>query len=72
MRSSPLSLDHRVILDWIEEGSSVLDLGCGNGDLLSVLVREKGVKAQGIEINEQAIYACVAKGLSVFHQDIDH
>jgi len=30
------------------------------------------VKAQGIEIDEQAIYRCVAKGLSVFHEDIDH
>jgi methionine biosynthesis protein MetW len=49
-----------------------LDLGCGDGALLSLLVREKHVKAQGIEIDEQAIYECVAKGLSVFHEDIDH
>jgi methionine biosynthesis protein MetW len=49
----------------------VLDLGCGNGELLSALVRENGAHVQGIEINEQAIYKCVAKGLSVFQQDID-
>jgi methionine biosynthesis protein MetW len=49
----------------------VLDLGCGDGALLALLVREKGARAQGIEIDEQAIYQCVAKGLSVFHEDID-
>ncbi len=51
--------------------SSVLDLGCGSGDLLSLLVKEKQVKAQGIEIDDKAIFECVAKGLSVFHDDID-
>ena len=63
--------DHRVILDWIEPASSVLDLGCGEGDLLYHLVKEKGVKGQGVEIDEQAIYKCVAKGLNVFHDDIE-
>jgi methionine biosynthesis protein MetW len=65
------SLEYRTILNWVEPGSSVLDLGCGDGTLLALLVEEKGVKAQGIEISEQAIYRCVAKGLSVFHEDID-
>ena len=59
-------------MKWIRQGSSVLDLGCGDGELLALLVREKNVKAQGIEIDEQAIYQCVAKGLSVFHEDIDN
>jgi len=72
MQSEPPSLEHRVILKWVRRGSSVLDLGCGDGALLDLLVREKNVRAQGIEIDEQAIYQCVAKGLSVFHEDIDH
>jgi len=71
MQSNP-SLDHKAILEWVHEGASVLDLGCGDGELLALLVRERHVKAQGIEIDEQAIYQCVAKGLSVFHEDIDH
>lgn len=71
MASDDIRLDHRIILGWIRPGSSVLDLGCGDGALLDLLVREKGAKAQGIEINEQAIYQCVARGLSVFHEDID-
>ena len=72
MRSDPRPLEYKVFLDWIKAGASVLDLGCGDGELLSLLVKEKTIKAQGIEIDEQAIYRCVARGLSVFHQDIDN
>jgi methionine biosynthesis protein MetW len=49
----------------------VLDLGCGSGDLLSLLVKERQAKVQGIEIDDKAIFECVVKGLSVFHDDID-
>lgn len=63
--------DYRVIADWIKSEATVLDLGCGDGELLSILVKEKHVRATGIEIDEQAIYKCVEKGLSVFHEDIE-
>jgi len=63
--------DHQVILDLIKEQSTVLDLGCGPGDLLYLLIKDKKVHGQGIEIDDQAIYKCVAKGLNVFHGDID-
>lgn len=66
-----LRLDSKVIMDWVESGSSVLDLGCGDGELLSLLIELKGVRAQGIEISELAIRQCVARGLSVFQEDID-
>jgi len=49
----------------------VLDLGCGDGELLAYLSRERRVHAQGIELSEQAIIRCVSAGLSVFQQDID-
>jgi len=71
MAHEDIHLDHRVILELIEPRSSVLDLGCGTGDLLYLLVKEKGARVQGIEIDEQAIYKCVAKGLNVFHGDVD-
>ena len=58
-------------MNWIENSASVLDLGCGDGELLSRLIEEKQVRAQGIEISEQAIHRCVARGLSVFQEDID-
>ncbi|MFA6599801.1 MAG: methionine biosynthesis protein MetW [Candidatus Omnitrophota bacterium] len=64
-------LDYQVIGRIIESGSSVLDLGCGSGDLLLFLVREKKARVQGIELNDDAIHQCVEKGLSVFHGDID-
>ncbi len=63
--------DYRAILELIEPRSTVLDLGCGSGELLYLLIREKQIRGQGIEIDDKAIYKCVAKGLSVFHGDID-
>jgi len=64
-------LDHKIIYKIVKPQSKVLDLGCGNGDLLHFLVKKKKVKAQGIELDEKAIYSCVEKDLSVFHGDIE-
>jgi methionine biosynthesis protein MetW len=64
-------IEHQVISGWIESEASVLDLGCGDGELLALLVREKQVRAQGIELSETAIRHCVTAGLSVFQEDID-
>ena len=64
-------IEHKIISSWISSGASVLDLGCGNGELLNLLIRNKQVHAQGVELSEQAIQNCVAAGLSVFQQDID-
>lgn len=66
-----IRLDYKIIFKIIETGSSVLDLGCGSGELLNLLIKEKKVKARGIELREGAIYECVEKGLSVFHGDIE-
>lgn len=63
--------DHRLILEWVEEKSKVLDLGCGDGTLLSLLIEHKKCSGTGIEIDEQAIYKCIARGVSVSHSDID-
>ncbi|MDD5129895.1 MAG: methionine biosynthesis protein MetW [Candidatus Omnitrophica bacterium] len=71
MARKNIQLDHAVILDLVNPQSTVLDLGCGNGDLLYLLIKEKKARGQGIEIDDQAIYKCVAKGLNVFHGDVD-
>jgi methionine biosynthesis protein MetW len=63
--------DHRVIFDWIEPGARVLDLGCGNGDLMDLLSQKKDARVQGIELDEKAIWECVRKGLSVCQGDIE-
>src|SRR4030042_3386468 len=71
MKQLSAKTEHKIIMEWIDRGSSVLDLGCGDGELLSLLINEKQVRAQGIELSEAAIHRCVAQGLSVFQEDID-
>jgi methionine biosynthesis protein MetW len=63
--------DHQVITGMIEPGSRVLDLGCGTGDLMYLLMQQKNAWVQGIELDENAIYECVKKGLSVCQSDIE-
>lgn len=71
VKKEDLRLDHKIIGEMIEPCASVLDLGCGSGELLEYLVENKDVKGSGIEISEEAIYKCVERGLSVSHGDID-
>jgi methionine biosynthesis protein MetW len=71
MQRQPSKIEHQIIMDWIGQGTSVLDLGCGDGELLARLIEKKQVRAQGIEIREEAIHHCVARGLNVLQEDID-
>ena len=64
-------LDHRIICRIIEHEAKVLDLGCGEGDLLKLLVDTRKARVQGIELSDQAIFKCVEKGLSVTHGDME-
>ena len=63
--------DYKIIGELVEEGSKVLDLGCGEGELLDWLVERKNVQARGVEISPEQVRKCVARGLSVFQGDID-
>ncbi len=69
--SNSSRLDYQVIADLVEPSSKVLDLGCGDGELLSLLISQKSCRGTGIEIDEKAIYSCIAKGLTVSHGDIN-
>lgn len=71
MKSEKIRLDHKVIFKIIESGSKVLDLGCGNCELLSLAVEKKNISAMGIELDEDEVYECVEKGISVLHGDIE-
>jgi methionine biosynthesis protein MetW len=61
--------DLAVIARHIPSGSRVLDVGCGRGELMDVLRRDKGVDARGMEIDPEAVEACVARGLSAVQGD---
>ncbi|MBN2009456.1 methionine biosynthesis protein MetW [candidate division KSB1 bacterium] len=73
----PLKAYHspRPDLDFIAEliapDSSVLDLGCGAGELLQKLLKEKNVQGHGVEIFDQFIYSCIEKGVPVIQADLD-
>lgn len=69
--SKGLHLNYRLITEIIEENSSVLDLGCGDGILLRMLIDKKHVNGKGIEINQQNVIKSIQKGLSVIQGDID-
>ena len=71
MNAQPSKVEYLVFADWISDGASILDLGCGDGELLVFLSQKRHVRAQGIELNQDAIGRCVVSGLSVFQQDID-
>ena len=64
-------LDHEIILRAVAPGAKVLDLGCGDGALLQLLMIEKGASVEGVEKDEAGVMACVEKGVSVFHSDIE-
>ncbi len=70
LESKGLHLNYSIISNIIDSGSTVLDLGCGDGTLLKML-KNKGVHARGIDINQDNIVKCLEKGLSVIQGDID-
>jgi methionine biosynthesis protein MetW len=64
--------DFREILRLVRPGSRVLDVGCGDGELLELLIREKGVDGQGLELSHAGVSACLARGLAVVQGDADN
>jgi methionine biosynthesis protein MetW len=63
--------DFREIVRLVRPGSRVLDVGCGEGELLELLSREKGVDGRGLEISPEGVSACLARGLAVVQGDAD-
>ena len=70
-KNEAMKPDHQIIIDIIHEGAHVLDLGCGNGELLSLLRQYKSARVQGIELDEEQMHACVEIGLTVLQGDIE-
>jgi methionine biosynthesis protein MetW len=71
----PVKLDQRpdfsVIGEIIQPGTRVLDLGCGEGELLAWLVEHKRIQARGVEISSAQVRKAIGRGVSVYQGDID-
>ena len=63
--------DYAIISELIEPNTRVLDLGCGEGELLDWLAQNKNVDARGVEISGARTQQAIARGVSVFHSDLE-
>jgi methionine biosynthesis protein MetW len=66
-----MRLDQRLAERWITPGSRVLDLGCGDGDLLAHMQEKLGVRGYGVEIDQTRIITAIGRGLSIIQQDLN-
>jgi methionine biosynthesis protein MetW len=69
---APLREDLKLVADMVAPGSRLLDVGCGNGELLFYLLHAKGVDGRGMELSQGGVNSCVRNGLSVIQGDADH
>jgi methionine biosynthesis protein MetW len=76
MKSGPGShgirrADHVAIAQFINRGELVLDVGCGDGQLMELLQQERGARTRGLEVEQAGVNRCVAKGLAVVQGNAD-
>ena len=57
--------EFKVIASLLPDNIRVLDVGCGDGSLMDLLIKEKNIKVRGLEINKENVKKCISKGLSV-------
>jgi methionine biosynthesis protein MetW len=69
--STKVRADFSAIANWVQPNSSLLDLGCGDGDFLEFIRAQKNVQTYGVEISDLSVLACVEKGLDVIQQDLE-
>jgi methionine biosynthesis protein MetW len=64
--------DHVAIAQFINAGDLVLDVGCGDGQLMELLQQERKARTRGLEVEQSGVNRCVSKGLAVVQGDADH
>jgi methionine biosynthesis protein MetW len=64
-------VDLILVADMVAQGVRVLDVGCGDGELLQLLAERRGADARGIELSREGVNECVGKGLAVVQGDAD-
>lgn len=63
--------DLQLIYDWIPENAHVLDLGCGKGELLSALMKQKNCTGYGVEIDVESVQSAIENGVNVIQADLE-
>ena len=63
--------DFEVIAGWVQPGERVLDLGCGDGALLKLLIESRGVRGYGVDIDDANVLAAIANGINVIQSNLD-
>jgi len=63
--------DFAIIANWIKFGSKVLDLGCGDGELLQFLRGSLEIKGYGVEKDDANLLACIQNGTNVIQMDLE-
>ena len=64
-------IDNQVLFSWINDESTVLDLGCGDGEILKTLMNKKNITGYGFEIDPNHIEKCISKGINVIEYDLN-
>ncbi|MBL8440949.1 MAG: methionine biosynthesis protein MetW, partial [Betaproteobacteria bacterium] len=64
--------DFAVIAGWVEPGHRILDLGCGDGSLLKLLIATKGVRGWGIEIDDANVLAAMRQGINIIQGNLEN
>ena len=62
---------HQAIADLVPRGARVLDLGCGTGELLEHLIRQRGCTGYGVELDDANLLACVKRGVNVIQRNLE-
>ncbi len=71
MKHLKMKIEFEIIASFLPNNSRVLDVGCGDGTLMSHLSKEKNIDVRGLELKEENVKNCISKGLSVIEGDAE-